>query len=151
MSASATKAANFVKSGFSGRGVAVSFEGAFAVNYYFTPSYAPEGELTMYWWDLATYNSVDVLTKENASGSIAMTGSGTSEYFGAVEGIAAKDLDKGIYVAAVYTYNGTEYSTGVMAYSIGHYCKIKAAEATTMGDLAAATAVYGYYAKQYFA
>ncbi len=32
-----------------------------------------------------------------ASGSIAMSGSGTSEYFGAVEGIAAKDLDKGIY------------------------------------------------------
>ena len=103
----------------------------------------------MYWWDAATYNSVDVLTKDNATGSVVMTG--TSEFGGAVEGIAAKELDQTVYVAGVYTSGGVEYTTGVLAYSIGHYCKTKATGTTAMADLAAATAVYGYYAKQYFA
>ena len=149
VSASSTKAANFTKNGFSKLSSAVSFEGAFAINYYFTPANTVDGEMTLYWWDAATYNSVSVLTKSNATGSVVMTG--TSEYAGAVDGIAAKELDQTIYVVGVYTSGGTEYTTGVLAYSIGHYCKTKAAGTTTMADLAAATAVYGYYAKQYFA
>ena len=149
VSATSEKAANFVKNGFSDLGSAVSFEGAFAINYYFTPSYTPDGDVVMYWWDAATYNSVDVLTKENATGVVTMTGTG--EYAGTVEGIAAKELDQTIYVAGVYTSGDVEYTTGVLAYSIGHYCKNKASGTTTMADLAAATAVYGYYAKQYFA
>ncbi|MBQ9762731.1 MAG: hypothetical protein IJV82_06635, partial [Oscillospiraceae bacterium] len=57
-----------------------------------------------------------------------------------------------IYVAAVYESNGVEYTSGVTAYSLGHYCKTQAAKETSaMKDFAAATGVYGYYAKQYFA
>lgn len=133
-----------------GIGVAVNFEGAFAVNYYFTVKYAIDSEVTMYFWDEATYNSADALTKENATSVQTMTLSG-SEYLGIVSGIAAKEIDQTLYVSAVFTSGGEECTSGVLAYSLGYYCKSKAAETTEMADLAAATAVYGYYAKQYFA
>ena len=66
----------------------------------------------------------------------------------AVEGIAAKDIDKTIYVAAVYKSGGTVYVSKVIPYSIGKYCETIAAQGNAFG---AATAVYGYYAKTYFA
>ena len=75
---------------------------------------------------------------------------GSSEYTGAVTGIAAKELDQACYVAGVYTSDGVTYTTGVITYSIGTYCQSKAAGTTTIKDLAAATAVYSYYAKVYF-
>ena len=68
-----------------------------------------------------------------------------------VDGIAAKDLDKGVYVTFCYTDGTTEYCSGILNYSIGDYCTGKAAGTTTMAPFAAATAVYGYYAEAYFA
>ena len=136
---------------FSNSSTSVSFEGAFAINYYFAPNYTVEGDVVMYWWDAAAYSSAVELTRENACGTIVMTLAG-AEYWGVVEGIAAKEIDQTIYVAAVYTSDGVEHSTGVTAYSLGQYCKTKAADETSdMRSFAACTGTYGYYAKQYFA
>ena len=82
-----------------------------------------------------------------ATGTITMVQDG-SNWGAAVAGIAAKQLDETIYVAAVYTSDGVSYPTKVIAYSLGNYCKTVAASGEAFG---AATAVYGFYAKAYFA
>ena len=103
---------------------------------------------TFYYWDAETYNSVSKLTAQNATGKITMVSDGKGNWGAAVEGIAAKDMDSTVYVAGIYTSNGTSYPTNVIAYSLGNYCKTVAANGEAFG---AATAVYGYYAKAYFA
>lgn len=139
-------------SGFTRKYPTVSFEGAFSINYYFTPSVLPQGDLRLYYWNADAYQSNSKLTVENATGVLIMSGSGNGEYHCAVEDIAAKDLDRTIYVSAVYSDGSATYCSGVLAYSIGTY---SIAQATTgsasMRPFAAATAVYGYYAKLYFA
>lgn len=74
-----------------------------------------------------------------------MTGEGSGTYAAMVEGIAAKDLDKGVYVAFRYSDGTTTWNSGVLAYSIGTQ-----ASTGDAADLAKATAVYGYYAKAFF-
>ena len=149
VSADSSKAGIFTNTGgFSKMYPSISFEGAFSINYYFTPTYAPEGDLTLYYWNQADYNSATTLTTSNATGSIVMTGE--TELWAAVEGIAAKELDSTVYVAASYNYGGTRYCTGILAYSIGAYCTSQAAGTGTIQSLAAATAVHCYYAKLYF-
>ena len=135
--------------GFGTRKPAVSFEGAFSINYFFTPSYTPVDGITLYYWTEADFNAADVLTVENASGAIAMKDEGT-QFRGDVEGIAAKDLTKAVYVAAVYSDGTTTWTSGVLGYSIGAYCSSQATGTGTMAELAKATAVYGYHAKAYF-
>jgi hypothetical protein len=51
-------------------------------------------------------------------------------------------------VAGFYTSGGVSYPTSVIAYSLGNYCKTIADKGNAFG---AATAVYGFYAKAYFA
>ncbi len=125
----------------------VSFEGAFATNYYFVPKYTPSVAPTFYYWDAQTYARASVLTVANATGKFSMTQSG-SEWIGTVSDIAAKGIDQTYYVAAVYTVGGTTYYSPVIAYSLGAYCEEQANLGNNFG---AATAVYGYYAKAYFA
>jgi len=136
--------------GFSSRKPAVSFEGAFSINYFFTPAYVPVDGIVLYYWTEADYNAVDVLTTANATGSVKMDGTGVEQYRGDIEGIAAKDLSQAVYVAAVYSDGATTWASGVLGYSIGSYCSSQATKGGTMADLAMATAVYGYHAKQYF-
>jgi hypothetical protein len=136
--------------GYSGRKPSVSFDGAFSINYYFTTKFVPEGDMTLYYWTLSDYNAADVLTAENASGSMTMTNVGGNQYWGNVEDIVAKNIDETVFVAAVYTYGGVEYATGVLAYSVGSYCESMIA-AQTMTEICTGAAVYGYYAKEYFA
>jgi hypothetical protein len=72
-------------------------------------------------------------------------------YWGQVQGIAAKALDDTYYVAGVYTdENGNTQCTGVIAYSLSKYCLNNAKPGKDMQALAAATAMYGYYADLYF-
>ncbi len=125
----------------------VSFEGAFSINYYFVPNKTVDDGMKFYYWDAETYASVDVLTAENATNVMYASQDG-SNWGAAVEGIAAKQIDETVYVAAVYTSNGVEYPTNVIAYSLGNYCKSIAGNGNAFG---AATAVYGFYAKAYFA
>ena len=125
----------------------VSFEGAFAINYYFTTKYTPDSAPTFYYWDAATYNSAAELTAENATGAISMTLDG-DQWFGTVAGIAAKEIDQTYYTAGVYYVGDTAYYSPVVSYSLGNYCETLAAQDNAFG---AATAVYGYYAKAYFA
>jgi hypothetical protein len=136
--------------GFASRRPAVSFEGAFSINYFFTPNYAPDNGITLYYWNAADYNTASVLTPANATGSVKMTGTGIGEYRGDVEGIAAKELSAAVYVAATYESSGTTWTSGVLGYSIGAYCTGQASKGGDIAGLAMATAVYGYHAKAYF-
>ena len=149
-----SKTANFVytASAFTNLYPSVSFDGAFSINFYFVASQAPDDGMTFYYWDIETYDSVDVLTKDNATGTMDMTLAGTNSYYGVVEGIAAKEMDETVFVAGVYEVDGVEYTTGIIAYSLGRYCETIAAKDTSdQQAFAQATAVYGYYAKEYFA
>ena len=150
-SASTTKQGSFANNqGFSSKKPAISFEGAFCINYFFTPNYAPSSGITLYYWNAADYNASSVLTTSNATGSIRLFGSGTSQYSGEISGIAAKAISEAVYVAAVYSYGGTTWTSGVLGYSIGSYCSSQASKGGDIAALSQATAVYGYHAKQYF-
>ena len=137
-------------SGFASRKPAISFEGAFCINYFFTPNYVPANGITLYYWNAADYNAASVLSTSNATGSIKLSGSGTGEYRGDITGISAKNLSEAVYVAAVYKNGSTTWTSGVLGYSIGAYCSSQASKGGDIADLAKATAVYGYHAKQYF-
>jgi hypothetical protein len=107
--------------------------------------------MVLYYWDEATYGSIDVLTADNASGTVIMVAGADGRYWGQVDGIAAKKLDDTYYVAAVYTDgDGNSDCSGVVAYSLSQYCINKAQDGKVMQDLAANTSMYGYYAKLYF-
>ena len=151
-SASTEKQGIFVNnSGFASRKPAISFEGAFCINYFFTPKYAPASGITMYYWSAEDFNANSVLTAANATGKFKLEGSGTGEYRGDITGISAKALSEAVYVACAYKdSNGTVWTSGVLGYSIGSYCSSQASKANAISDLAMATAVYGYHAKQYF-
>ena len=136
--------------GFSKRTPAVSFEGAFEINYFFTPTYAPVDGITLYYWTEADFEANEVLTVDHATGSVKLEGTDTEQYCGDIGGIAAKNLSENIYVAAIYSDGITTHTSGVLGYSIGAYCGRLAAKGGAMADLAMATAVYGYHAKQYF-
>lgn len=137
--------------GYSERWPSVSFEGAFGINYYFIPALTVDGEMTLFYWDMDTYNTVSVLTAENASGSMVMTPNSTGTYEAKVGGIAAKEIDSTVFVAGVYESDGVSYATGVLAYSLGGYCTDRIQNGSEgMRAFAEATAVYGYYAKRHF-
>ena len=150
--ADTSKTVNFTatSNAVSAKSVGVAFEGAFVINYYFTPAQSVDGDLVMYWWDADAYAAASQLTVGNATGSLVMT-PGT-EYLGSISDIAAKEMDKAIYIAGVYTSGGTTCCTGVLTYSLGRYFQNTAASGeSTMQSLAKAAAVYSYYAKEYFA
>ena len=150
-SPSAEKQGEFANNkGFSKRYPSISFEGAFCINYFFTPAYVPVDEITLYYWNAADYEAVEVLAAENASGFLTMEIRENGEYRGDIAGIAAKALGEGVYVAAVYSDGTTTWTSGVLGYSIGAYCSSQATKGGTIADLAMTTAVYGYQAKQYF-
>ena len=87
--ASAAKQGSFANnSGFSSRYPAISFEGAFCINYFFTPNDTPENGITPYYWNAEDYNAASTLTTANATGSLKLEGSGTGEYRGDITGIA---------------------------------------------------------------
>ena len=138
-------------SSFAKRAPSVSFDGAFSINYYFTTANKPDGEVKLYYWTLEDYNAASKLSPKNATGSMTMTNVSGNQYWGEVSGVAAKELDETVFVVGVYSYNGTTYTTGVLNYHIGKYCAGLAAKDTSnQQELAKATAVYGFYAKEYF-
>ena len=148
---SATKQGSLANNqGFAKRIPSISFEGAFCINYFFTPNYAPDNGITLYYWTAADFSKASVLTAANATGSLQMSGSGTGEYRGDIDGISAKYLSEAVYVSAVYTSGGTTWTSGVLGYSIGSYCASQISKGATVAALAEATAVYGYHAKTYF-
>ena len=150
-STSATKQGIFANNqGFASRKPAISFEGAFCINYFFTPKYTPDSGITMYYWSAEDYNANSVLSTSNATGKIKLEGSGTGQYQGDIEGIAAKALSEAVYVACAYKNGGTVWTSGVLGYSIGAYCSSQASKGSDIAALSMATAVYGYHAKQYF-
>lgn len=104
----------------------------------------------MYIWNQRDFNNAETLSKDNATEAVTMELTPSGEYLAVVEGIAAKDLDKAVYVSFCYSDGVNDYCSGVIGYSIGMYCNTQAVKTGTLADLAAATAVYGYYAKELF-
>ena len=155
VAADSSKTGNFkaVSGGYSALAPSVVFEGAFSINYYFTPAKTMDGELKLYYWKLDDYNAADVLTTENATGVVVMEETSVAgQYLGAVPEIAAKQIDQTVYVCGVYESDGVSYPTGVIAYSLAAYCQDRIANGSeTMKAFATETVVYGYYAKDYFA
>lgn len=151
-SVDSSKTGNFSnRVGFSKKYATVSFDSAFALNYYFTPDNTPDGNVTMYYWSQADYQKLSTLTTANATKQIAMTKTASGEYTAAITGIAAKELGDAVYVAVVCTSGGQSYCSGVIGYSVGVYCKSFAGNsASNMYVIGKATIVYGYYAKNYF-
>jgi hypothetical protein len=136
--------------GFSNKQPTISLDGAFSINYYFTPSATVKGNMTFYYWNAEDFANASVLSTSNATGSAVMTNN-NGEYSAAISGIAAKDVDGALYACGVYTdVNGNTYSTGILPYSLGFYCGNQVKAGGETADLAAAIAVYGYYAKLYF-
>jgi hypothetical protein len=137
---------------FARRYNSVSFDGAFSINYYFTAKGEPDNGMKFYYWNLADYNAATVLTPENATGTMDMVEGENYQFWGQVPNIAAKQVDETVFVAGVYELDGVTYTTGILAYSLGKYCqKIAADDTSDQQAFSAATAVYGYYAKEYFA
>lgn len=133
--------------GFSKAYPTVSFEGAFAINYYFTPAKSVDNGVTLYYWNADAYASAEELTVENATGTVAMV-----DGWAVIDGIAAKQIDETIYVAAVYTSEGETQCSGVIAYSLGRYLATVAADDSSDAQaLAQAAAIYGTCAKNFFA
>ena len=132
--------------GFAKKSPAISFKGAFEINYFFTPDNVVDDGMTLYIWNEDTYNSVSELTAENADKVVDMTLE-NGVYTASSDEIAAKYLDKTVYVAAVYQCDDITYCSGVLPYSIAAYCQNPPA---TVQDLATAAAIYGCTAKQYF-
>ena len=136
--------------GFTSRTATMSADGNFSLNYYFTVTY-PTDHVTFYCWTAKDYANAVILSAENATFVKEMAATDSPNQFWAdVREIAAKDIDKNVYVCGVYQVDGVTYSTGVIPYSIGYYCTRKAAASGEMQDLAKAMAVYCYYAKAYF-
>ncbi len=150
----ASKVGSFarVSGGFSGILPSVTLGGAFSVNFYFVPAKTVEGKMTLYCWDLETYNSVGVLTPENALDSEVMEVNEAGQYVGAFENIAAKDMGQTVFVAAVYESGGVRYCSGVLACSVSAVAASQMSGGTeSLQALTQELLVYGYYAKAYFA
>ena len=125
---------------------------AFSINYYFTPVYNVIGNMTFYYWNAEDFAAVDVLSIENATGSVVMANENGVYGGAAIDGISAKNINSALYACGVYTdANGNPYSTGILPYSLGFYCGNQVNAGGETADLAAAIAVYGYYAAAYFA
>lgn len=150
-----SKVGSFVYSnaGFAGAAPTVSFEGAFSINYYITPNQTVDGDMTLYYWTQDAYDSAAELTAENASGTVTMVKQSDGRYSWSYTDIDAKEVNEAVYIAAEYSSNGAAYCTGVIAYSIGAYCEDLMSDSSdaSVQDLAAATALYGHYAEEYFA
>ena len=151
VSVPAAKQGSFASTGgYTERYPSVSFKGAFAINYYCVPEATPVDGITLYYWDEDAYAANAVLTPENASGVLEMSGNAAGRYAGSVKGIPARKVSSVVYVAFRYSDGTTTYNSGILPYSIGEYCGYYAGIQHEFTPMAQATAVYGYYAKQYF-
>ena len=106
------------------------------------------GEVTMYYWTQDVFENTSVLTKENATGKVTMTLNDKGVYVAELSGIATKDIHDAIYVSAVFESESETNCSGVLAYSVAEYCKIKAQTESDIQELAQAAAIFGYYANQ---
>ncbi len=143
----------FENVGFGMSYITASFDAAFSLNYYFAPSNCPDDEVIMYYWTAEDYAAAETLSPRNATGIVVMTPTGEgNQYWGNIEGIAAKEMGQTLFVGGFYTADGETYTTCVMNYSMGKYCDTIANKLGSGQQLLAkATAVYGASAEDYFA
>ena len=134
---------------FSGMSAQVTLDGALAANFIFLPGKTVDGgKMTMYYWTDSTYASVEELTLENADGSVE-TIVNNGFYTGIYEGIAAKDIDRTVYVLAVYESDGETCMSGIVSYSIEQFSRSQVSRGTVNAPMCEALTIYSYYAKLY--
>ena len=145
--------AAYTGSGYKGYYSSSSLEGALMLNIYFLPTYEMDNGMKVYFWSLEDYNNAETLTAQNATCVATAEAATTEGEFGAnFAGIPAKKIDETVFACAVYEYDGVRYCSGVRPVSLGNYCVDRAANGSAkMQPLAKAIAVYGNYAKAYFA
>ena len=129
-----------------------------------------DATITYYFWTAKDYNALlasnTALTKENASYTRSsneedqITANKVSakygyEYYALADSLAAKEMTNATYVVAVVTEaDGTEYCTGVEAYSPVQYAINQLNKETakdTLKDLCRWMVLYGETARVYFA
>jgi hypothetical protein len=135
---------------FESKSAMLTMEGALAINYLFLPGKTVDNnQMTLYYWTASTYADAQELTLDNADGTIAIQPDG-SYYQVVYGGIAAKQVDDTIYVMAVYESEGETCMSGVVSYSIEHFCRSQVSRGTENKDLCEMLTIYSYYAKVYF-
>ena len=135
---------------FSAKNAQLTLNGALAINYLFMAGKPVDNEqMTLYYWTASTYASVEELTLDNADGTMASVINGSFHQF-VYDGIAAKEMDDTIYVLAVYESEGETCMSGVVSYSVEHFCRNQINSATQNKALCEALTIYGYYAKLIF-
>ena len=135
--------------GYSAMAPGVNFGGALGLNYTFTPNKTMDGEMKLYVWTESELEANDALTLDNAASVITMTENEDGSWLGRYSGISAKNAGDTIYACGVYYSDGVECRTGVLAYSVAAYCKSFANGTSDFQPMAAASAVYAYYADAY--
>lgn len=144
--------------------ISTSFSGALALNFYIKLSdnsdYYDRGtEINLYFWDNSVTGN---LSMDNVTKTVTLMDTGNGMYSYTLTDITSKEIGDEFHFAVGYwDYDGLVfYYTDVCSYSVYDYCVNKVlsdddyATATdnekNLSDLAKATAVYGYCAKQYF-
>ncbi len=144
--------------------ISTSFSGALALNFYIKLSdnsdYYDRGtEINLYFWDNSVTGN---LSMDNVTKTVTLMDTGNGMYSYTLTDITSKEIGDEFHFAVGYwDYDGLVfYYTDVCSYSVYDYCVNKVlsdddyAKATDnekyLSDLAEATAVYGYCAKQYF-
>ena len=135
---------------FSSMSAMLTMKGALAINYLFLPGKTVDnGQVTVYYWTASTYAGAEALTLDNADGTISAELDG-SYYQAVYGGISAKDIDDTVYVLAVYESEGEICMSGVVSYSIEHFCRSQVSRETENQALCEKLTIYSYYAKLYF-
>ena len=137
------------------RGGSVSLEGAVDYNYYSKIATVTPVSATIYYWTEEQYNSVDVLTLDNASSSEEMIYNvDKSRYEATYEEVPAAKMFELVYGCMVYTdAEGNQYYSGVIAYSPERFCYInkdKTGNDLTTANVAKTMVIYGDAARTYF-
>ena len=123
----------------------------FTLNYNLKIKETTASSITLYYWSADTYEISDVLTKENANGKITMYLAEDGIYRADITDIGLMGMNNALYTSVVYEAEGTNYCTGINAYSLAQYLAANADNSDArLSTLAQASVVYGYYAKNLF-
>ena len=135
------------------RGANLTLKGAIDYTYYFKASGIDVASAEILTWTEAAYNSVTVLTAENATIYPLEYVSTNSRYEYVYKGLPAKDMFSPIYACAKFTdTDGNVYYSGVVSYCPERYSSLNYDDTNTyIANLAKWIVIYGDAARSYFA
>lgn len=109
------------------------------------------GNADFFYWEESAFESCDVLTRENASGSVPFSNV-DGQYHVSLYDVYAKDLSDTLYIAMQYRNEADKLcSTGILSYSVADFMSVDAEnENSENHTLAKSALVYAYYAESFF-